>query len=77
MEYRALSRAEIGRLAQIDRTESIDYIYYVRDGTLVLEKEHWDVPDWSPSEKQQRIAVCKKTTTKVLLLLARLTDLPW
>lgn len=64
MEYRALSRAEIGRLAQIDRTESIDYIYYVRDGTLVLEKEHWEVPDWSPSEKQQRIAVLQEDYDK-------------
>jgi GNAT superfamily N-acetyltransferase len=28
----------------------------VRDGALVLEKEHWDVPDWPPSKKQERIA---------------------
>jgi GNAT superfamily N-acetyltransferase len=29
----------------------------VRDGALILETEHWDVPDWSPSEKQRRIAI--------------------
>ncbi|NLG49093.1 MAG: GNAT family N-acetyltransferase [Chloroflexi bacterium] len=56
MEYRTLSRAEIGQLAQLDRTETVERIYYPRDGTLVLEQEHWDVPDWSAAEKQQRIA---------------------
>jgi predicted N-acetyltransferase YhbS len=54
--YRGLSRGEISKLAQIDRTESIDGIYYMREGALVLEAEHWDVPDWSPAEKQRRIA---------------------
>lgn len=53
--YRTLTRAEIAQLAEIDRTESIDGIYYVRHGTLVLEEEHWDVPDWSPAEKARRI----------------------
>ena len=56
MDYRVLSRADIGKLAQLDRTETIEGVYYVRDGALVLEKEHWDVPDWPPSEKQERIA---------------------
>jgi ribosomal protein S18 acetylase RimI-like enzyme len=53
--YRTLTRAEIAKLAQIDRTESIDGIYHVRQGALVLEEEHWDVPDWSPAETQRRI----------------------
>ena len=56
LNYRALTRAEIAKLAQIDRTESVDGIYYVRQGALVLEAEHWDVPEWSPAEKQRRIA---------------------
>jgi hypothetical protein len=54
--YRVLTRAEIAQLAEIDRTESIDGIYYVRHGALVLEEEHWEVPDWSPAEKARRIA---------------------
>jgi GNAT superfamily N-acetyltransferase len=54
--YRILSRAEIAKLAQIDRTEAIAGIYYVRQGSLVLEDEHWDVPDWRPAEKERRIA---------------------
>jgi len=57
LEYRILSRADIGKLEHIDRSESIDHVYYVRDGALTLEREHWDVADWSSSEKQQRIAV--------------------
>lgn len=56
MEYRVLSREEIGRLEDLDRTEVVDHIHYMRDGRLVLEPEHWDVPDWSAAEKQRRIA---------------------
>jgi len=64
LEYRILSRAEISELAQIDRTELIEHIYYLRDGALVLEKEHWDVPDWNPEEKQRRIAVLQQIYDK-------------
>lgn len=53
--YRTLTRAEISQLAQINRTEIIEKIYYVRDGNLVLENEHYDVPEWSDESKQQRI----------------------
>ncbi len=41
-----LSRDEIPRIAEIDRSEIIEHIYYHRDGQLVLEKEHWDVGTW-------------------------------
>ena len=50
-----MSRAEISKLAEMDRTETIHHIYHIRDGKLNLEKEHWDVKDWSASEKQRRI----------------------
>ncbi len=53
--YRQLTRLEIELLYQIDRTETIEHIYYAREGKLVLEKEHWDVPDWRAEDKQQRI----------------------
>jgi ribosomal protein S18 acetylase RimI-like enzyme len=53
--YRQLSREEINKLNQIDRTEIIDDVYYMRDGAYVLEKEHHDVPDWSEDDKQRRI----------------------
>ena len=55
IEYRRLSREEISKLSQIDRTEIIDDVYYMRDGALVLEKEHHDVPQWSDADKQRRI----------------------
>ena len=60
MEYRVLSRAEIDKLVELDRRETIEYIYYIRDGKLSLEKEHWDVKDWSALEKQRRIAGLQK-----------------
>ena len=60
MEYRVLTRAEISKLAEMDRTETIDYIYHIRDGKLSLEKEHWDVEDWRVPEKQRRIAGLEK-----------------
>ncbi len=53
--YRGLTRQEINLLCQLDRTETIEQLYYAREGQLVLEKEHWDVPDWRAEEKQQRI----------------------
>ena len=55
LEYRILSRTEIDKLSQIDRTETVDNVYYMRDGNLVLEKEHWDVSEWSLSQQQQLI----------------------
>ncbi len=52
IEYRALSRAEISKFVHLGRTETIEHICYARDESLVLEKEHWDVPDWSAAEKK-------------------------
>lgn len=55
INYRQLTRDELVKYEQLDRTEQVDHIHYVREGKLVLEAEHWDVPDWSPEEKQRRI----------------------
>lgn len=64
IEYRKLSREEIDKLSQIDRTEIINDVYYVRDGVLVLEKERHNVPEWSEAEKQSRIEWLKKVFDK-------------
>ena len=48
MEYRILSRQEIAHVEQLDRTECVDRIHYIRDGTLVLEEEHWDAHRAAP-----------------------------
>lgn len=53
--YRQLTCDELYKYKQLDRTEQVDHIHYLREGKLVLEAEHWDVPDWSPEEKQRRI----------------------
>jgi GNAT superfamily N-acetyltransferase len=55
IKYRKLSRAEIRYLHHIDRTETIEHVYYERAGKLVLENEHVDVPDWSHTGKEDRI----------------------
>jgi len=57
IEYRILSREEIQKLVQIDRTETIENIYHIREGKLTLKKVHWDVEEWSVQEKQKRIAM--------------------
>ena len=36
MEYRVLVRGEIERLREIDRSEIIEKIYYIRDGISAL-----------------------------------------
>ena len=56
MEYRTVSREEIVQLHELDRTETIDRVYYVDNGKLCLREEHWDVGEWSAEEKQRRIA---------------------
>ena len=52
MIIRALQRDEIHLLWQIDRREIIDNIYYLRDGKLVLEPEHFDMQGWPPGEAE-------------------------
>jgi GNAT superfamily N-acetyltransferase len=58
MEHRVLTRAEISKFPEIDRTETVERIYYFREGRLTLVKEHWDVKDWSVQEKQRRTGAC-------------------
>ena len=50
IEYRTLLPDEVDRVDEIDRTEVIDHIYYLRDGKLVLEEEHWEMRGWPPGE---------------------------
>lgn len=56
MEIRTLTRTEIDLLTHIDRTETIQQIYYYREGALALENELYQVPDWDPAEKARRVA---------------------
>ena len=48
--YRPLGADETDRFEEIDRTEEITHIWYVRDGEMVLEEEHWHLTGWPPDE---------------------------
>ena len=52
MKVRKLTRSEIPYIWQIDRSETISHIYYLRDGQLVLESEHYDMHGWPPGEPE-------------------------
>jgi GNAT superfamily N-acetyltransferase len=46
--YRPLKDEELDRVEEIDRTELITHIYYMREGGLVLEEERYDMKGWPP-----------------------------
>lgn len=50
---RELQRDEIRLIWSIDRSEVIDRIYYIRDGKLTLEPEHYDLSGWPPGEDER------------------------
>lgn len=52
MELRPLARDEIALVWSIDRREVIDHVYYLRDGALVREPEHYDMQGWPPGEAE-------------------------
>jgi len=50
---RPLSRDEVKEVWSIDRTETIDGIYYLEHGALVLRQEHYDMRGWPPGEAEK------------------------
>jgi hypothetical protein len=48
VEFRRLARAELSRIAEIDRTERIDLIYEQRGTDLVERHGNWSSPAWDP-----------------------------
>jgi ribosomal protein S18 acetylase RimI-like enzyme len=48
ISIRRLDPDEVHRFEEIDRTEDITHIWYVRDGEMVLEEEHWHMTGWPP-----------------------------
>lgn len=56
MEYRLMIKDEIKRVAEIDRGEIIEYIYYFKNGNLELEKEFWNVKKWNSEQRQHHIS---------------------
>jgi GNAT superfamily N-acetyltransferase len=53
IEYRTIGPPEVNRLSEIDRSEVIDAIYYIREGRLVLEEEHWDLKGWPEGHDEE------------------------
>jgi predicted N-acetyltransferase YhbS len=50
---RELLRDEIDQAWNIDRSEVIDDIYHLENGTLVLRPQHYDVPGWPTGEAEK------------------------
>lgn len=48
VEVRRLGRAEVARVAEIDRTEAISVLYEQRGTELVPREGSWDAPPWYP-----------------------------
>lgn len=57
MNIRAMTRDEIPTIWNIDRREVIEHIYYLRDGALVLEAEHYDMKGWPPGETEKYTSI--------------------
>ncbi|MCY3411696.1 MAG: GNAT family N-acetyltransferase [Candidatus Heimdallarchaeota archaeon] len=60
MEFRKLKRDEIVKVHEINRTETIDGIYYFREGRLELEDEDFDVPEWTVEKKDSFVIDIQK-----------------
>ena len=46
IKIRRMDKSEIGRIAEIDRTEHITLGYSIEDGEFVSKKVDWKVPKW-------------------------------
>ena len=58
--YRKLEAIEAEKLREIDRSEHIDAIYYLRDGALVLEPEVYNMTGFPPGELDSIVAEAKE-----------------
>src|SRR5258708_2081964 len=54
---RTLLREEIKQVWNIDRSEVIDNIYHLENGTLVLRAQHIDVRGWPPGEAEKYMPI--------------------
>ena len=52
IQYRQLDQDQIWFIKRIDRSETVDKVYHMRDGQLVLEDEHFEISnDWWQGEE--------------------------
>ena len=57
MIIRELVKGEIENIWKIDRNEVIEKRYYLREGRLALEAEHYDMRGWPPGEAKLYTAI--------------------
>jgi GNAT superfamily N-acetyltransferase len=53
MQMRLLDADEVDLIWTIDRSETHDEIYALRDGQLVLVPYHFDIPGWRPGTREE------------------------
>ena len=46
IQYKQLQKLDVGRIAEIDRSEHVTLGYSMQDGRLVAEEVDWQVPAW-------------------------------
>ncbi len=46
ISVRAMTRDEVARVGEVDRTEHVSVCYTVRDGELASYLKDWDIPRW-------------------------------
>jgi predicted N-acetyltransferase YhbS len=54
---RQLLREEIGKVWNIDRSEMIDNLYRLENGTLVLRPHNFYVPGWPPGQAEKETPI--------------------
>jgi ribosomal protein S18 acetylase RimI-like enzyme len=53
IEMRQMESSDIGRIAEIDRSEHITLGYFYRDGKLEAEEVDWHVPRWCADHRSE------------------------
>jgi ribosomal protein S18 acetylase RimI-like enzyme len=47
IQIKQMENLDVGRIAEIDRSEQVTLGYSIQDGSLVAEEVDWQVPTWS------------------------------
>jgi GNAT superfamily N-acetyltransferase len=55
LKIRTLRKEEIENVRNLNRSEIIEQIYYLKDGRLNLKDEFYDIKEWIPRELEQSI----------------------
>lgn len=72
-----ISKSDVGRIAEIDRSEQVRVGYVMRDGQLVAEEVDWQVPGWhaegaGPHSVATMVAFCARDLDRGGILLGAL-----